>query len=71
MPPGGFGRPGNTVPEQNCLTTASQAYACNGPFLEVTVRYDLIGPGSYVPDTAIIIGGDANTFTDGTSGAGR
>jgi hypothetical protein len=67
VPPGVFGSAGNTVLEHNCLTTGIQAYAYHGPFVEVTVRYNIIGPGSYVPDPSVIAGWDTNSFTDGTS----
>jgi hypothetical protein len=67
VPPGVFGSSGNTVLEHNCLTTGIQAYAYNGPFVGVVVRYNLIGPGSFVPDTSVIAEWDTNTFTDGSS----
>jgi hypothetical protein len=67
VPAGVFGSSGNTVLEHNCLTAGIQAYQYNGPFVGVVIRYNIIGPGSYVPDPSVIEGWDTNTFTDGSS----
>lgn len=66
VPPGVFGSSGNTLLENNCLPSGIQAYAYNGPFVGVTVQYNQIGPGWFVPDTSVVAGWDTNTFTDGS-----
>jgi hypothetical protein len=67
VPAGVFGSSGNTVLEHNCLTAGIQAYQYNGPFVGVVVRHNVIGLGSYVPDTSVVEGWETNTFTDGSS----
>lgn len=67
VPPGVFGSNGNTVLEHNCLPPGIQAYMYNGPFVGVTVQFNLIGPGYFVPDTSVIAGWDTNTFFDGAN----
>lgn len=55
VPPGVFGSDGNTVMEYNCFTNGIQAYNYNGnPFVGVTIRYNVIGPGYFVQDTTVI-----------------
>ncbi len=68
VPPGVFGSSGNTLLELNCLPTGIQAYAYNGPFVGVTVKNNVIGPGSFVPDPSVVQGWNTNTFTSDGSG---
>jgi hypothetical protein len=60
VPAGVFGSNGNTVLEKNCLTAGIQAYNYSGVFVGVTVRDNVIGPGSFVPDTSVIAGWSTN-----------
>jgi len=60
VPAGVFGSNGNTVLEKNCLTAGIQAYNYSGVFVGVTVRNNVIGPGSFVPDTSVIAGWSTN-----------
>jgi len=67
VPPGVFGSTGNTVLENNCLASGIQAYNYNNaPFVGVTVRNNVIGPGSFVPDTSGIAGWSTNSFPSST-----
>lgn len=53
--PGIFGSDGNTVMEYNCFTNAIQCYEYNGnPLLGVTIRYNVIAPGYFVPRPELI-----------------
>ncbi len=60
VPPGVFGSTANTILERNCLTSGIQAYNFSGVFNGVTVRNNVIGPGSFVPDTSVIAGWGTN-----------
>lgn len=67
VPPGVFGSTGNTMLENNCLASGIQAYNYNNaPFVGVTVRNNVIGPGSFVPDTSVIAGWSTNSFPSST-----
>jgi len=67
VPSGVFGSTGNTVLEGNCLGNGIQAYNYNNaPFVGVTVRNNVIGPGSFVPDTSVVAGWSTNTFPSST-----
>lgn len=67
VPAGVFGSTGNTVLENNCLGGGIQAYNYNNaPFVGVTVRNNVIGPGSFVPDTSVITGWSTNSFPSTT-----
>lgn len=58
VPPGVFGSEGNTIMEYNCFTNGIQAYNYAGnPFLGVTIRYNVIGPGYFVPEPDLFIVG--------------
>lgn len=67
VPPGVFGSTANTILERNCLTSGIQAYNFSGVFNGVTVRNNVIGPGSFVPDTSVIAGWNTNIFSSDCS----
>jgi hypothetical protein len=61
VPPGVFGSEGNTVMEYNCFTNGIQCYNYEGnPLLGVTIRFNVIAPGYFVPDTSVIAGWNTN-----------
>lgn len=60
---GVFGSTGNTMLENNCFSNGIQAWNYNNaPFVGVTVRNNIIGPGFYVPNPMVVNGWSTNTF---------
>jgi len=54
VPCGVFGSSGNTVLEHNLFANGIQAYNYSGVFIGVNVRYNAIGPGSFIPDASLL-----------------
>jgi hypothetical protein len=69
VPAGVFGSGGNTLLEYNFFGGGIQAYNYSGVFVGVTVSCNVIGPGSFVPDTSVINGWETNVFSGDPSAA--